>query len=281
MTSLGRIRRRAVSRGGATAGPRRPLLLAIERELVVAAKASDADERSELVDVFLPLIGSVARIYRGSAAVERSELMQAGVVGLLRALERYDPALRTPFWAYASWWVRQAMQQLVSELTWPVVLSDRALRQLARVNDAQRGHVQAHGKEPTAGELAEETGLSREQVENLMTAGRKPRALEEPVRGDEGSLGTFGDLLADPVAEDAYDRLPRRLEIEELPDLLDGLSARERTILRARYGLDGPEQTLRELATVLGVSAERVRQIEEQALDKLRAEHARRLMPAR
>ena len=95
---------------------------------MLAARRDDAGAREQLIKTFLPLIGGVARRYRCSAAVERSELMQEGVVGMLRALERYDEALDTPFWAYATWWVRQAMQRLVAELGRPVVLSDRALR---------------------------------------------------------------------------------------------------------------------------------------------------------
>jgi RNA polymerase sigma factor (sigma-70 family) len=241
-----------------------------EREVVLAAKASDGDGRERLTETFLPLIRSVARIYRGSAAVDRTELMQAGVVGLLHALEQYDPTLGTPFWAYASWWVRRSMQQLVSELTRPVVLSDRALRQLARVKDAQREHLQSHGAEPTLRDLASETGMRPQQVETLMAADRKPRGLEEPVHGDEDTTSTFGDLLADPRAEDAYESVPRRLAAAELGSLLRLLTERERLIVRARYGLGGPEQTLRELAANLGISAERVRQIEQEALGKLR-----------
>ena len=96
-----------------------------ERELVVAAKECRGEARGALLEAFTPLIGDVACGYRGASGVGRAELMQQGVVGLLRALERYDPELETPFWAYASWWVRQAMQQLVSELSRPVVVPDR------------------------------------------------------------------------------------------------------------------------------------------------------------
>ena len=113
-----------------------------------AAEKGDMNARARLVDAFMPLIASVARIYRSAPAVDRGELMQEGVVGLLRALERYDIGRGTPFWGYASWWVRQAMQQLVAEVTGPVVLSDRALRQLARVKDARRTHLQATGASP-------------------------------------------------------------------------------------------------------------------------------------
>ncbi|MEA2290193.1 MAG: polymerase primary sigma factor [Solirubrobacteraceae bacterium] len=242
-----------------------------ERPLLLAAREHCGAERDELVESFMPLIASVARGYRGSTAVDRRELMQEGVVGLLRALERYDPEFGTPFWAYASWWVRQAMQQLVAELTRPVVLSDRALRQLARVKHAQRTYVQAHGREPHSDELAADSGLTRDQVGSLFAAERKARGLEEPIGGDGEVSATFGELLADPRAEDAYERVSLRPAVDQLPRLLGDLTERERMIVRARYGLDGTELTLRQLADRLGVSAERVRQIEQGALDKLRA----------
>jgi RNA polymerase primary sigma factor len=214
-------------------------------------------------------IASVARLYRGTRAVNREELIQDGVVGLLRAVDRYDPTLGTPFWAYASWWVRQAMQQLVSELTRPVVLSDRAVRQLARVRNAERDRLQSHGKTPTLREIQGDTGLTRAQIEQLTAASRTPRALDEPIGGDE-SGGRFGDLLSDPRAEDAYERVPTLVEIANLGPLLQRLDRRERMIVLGRFGLDGPERTLRQLAQALGVSAERVRQIEERALAKMR-----------
>jgi RNA polymerase primary sigma factor len=243
---------------------------AFERDVVAAAQAREPGACDTLVESFVPLIGSVARIYRGSAAVDRSELMQAGVMGLLRALERYDLELGTPFWAYASWWVREAMQQLVSDLERPVVLSDRALRQLARVRDAHRDHVQRHGREPSCDELAAGAGIPREQVERLIAAERKPRGLEEPVGGENDVGSTFADLLADPTAEDAYERVPARVATEQLRPLLDELDPREHWIVTERFGLDGPPRTLRDLAHVLGVSAERVRQVEQVALEKLR-----------
>lgn len=263
----GRLRNRA---NGANEDPRDGLAAAAERELVLAAKHGGAAEREALVEAFVPLVGSVARIYRSRAEVDRSELMQEGVVGLLRALERFDPQMGTPFWMYASWWVRQAMQQLVSELGRPIVMSDRALRKVARIRDAQREHLQRHGREPSLSEIAATIGLPRAQVESLMAAERSPRALEERV-GDEHDAGiTLGELLDDPTASEAFDRVPLEIELEQLPRVLAVLNERERTVICARFGLDRPESTLRELGEQLGVSAERVRQIEEASLGKLR-----------
>jgi RNA polymerase primary sigma factor len=268
-----RSRRRArVAHRRDTHPPARDRLAArAERELVLAAKFGGEQERDELVEAFVPLIGSVARIYRGRLQIDRSELMQEGVVGLLRALERFNPAMGTPFWIYASWWVRQAMQQLVSELARPIVLSDRALRKLARIHDARRELLQRDGREPSSGDIADATGLAREQVDCLIAAERHARALDEPVGGDHDAGTTLGELIDDPRATEAFERIPRNLDVERLPRMLAVLNERERTIITGRFGLDGSERTLRELGETFGVSAERVRQIEEASLGKLRS----------
>jgi RNA polymerase sigma factor (sigma-70 family) len=242
-----------------------------ERELLARARGGDPAARAELVEAFLPLIGSVARAYRATPSIQRVELLQEGVVGLLRALDRYDPGRGVPFWAYASFWVRQAMQQLVAELTRPTVLSDRALRQLARLKDAHLDAMLERGREPGRDELAERTGLPADQVDDLLAVDRAPRSLHEPLVGEEGATGTFGELLADPLAEEDYERVLTAIASEELLGLLSGLSDRERTILRARYGLDGEERSLRQIAAGLGMSAERIRQLERRALGKLAA----------
>jgi RNA polymerase primary sigma factor len=215
------------------------------RDLVAAAQAGERGAREALIDAVGPLIGSVARTYRGCSPVSREELMQAGVVGVLRALDRFEPERETPFWAYASWWVRQAMQQLVSERGRPVVLPDRALRQLARIKDAEGEHLERCGREPSCAELAARAGLRREQVEQLIATERGPRALGQLLSGNDDGAATVGDRLADPVAEDAYERIPAQVDSDRLRGLLLALDAREYTIGKARFGLHGPERTLR------------------------------------
>jgi RNA polymerase primary sigma factor len=262
---------RPVSRGYIhDLGQRGRLPVSVERRLLREAIAGDRSARAELVEAFLPLIGSVARNYRGSPQVTRNELMQEGVVGLLRALERYDPTLGVPFWGYASWWVRQAMQQLVAELTRPVVMSDRALRHLSQIKDAH-AELQRDSHTATLAQLSERTGLEVDQVANLIAADRPPKALEEQIAGEEGQIGTFGELLADPLAEDEYEQVITSIASSQLRDLLSSLSDRERAVLAARFGLEGEAETLRDIARRLGVSAERVRQLENRALGKLRA----------
>src|SRR4051794_16841296 len=263
--------RSAGAPGYVAALPRRPTLPpATELELVRAAKSGDPVARARLVDAFMPLISASARTYR-SAHVHRVELLQEGVVGLLRALERFDLERGIPFWGYASWWVRQAMQQLVSELTRPVVLSDRALRHLARLKQAHHDELQHSGRRPTRAELAERSGLSLDQVDALLATERAPRSLQEPVAGEDGEIGTFGELVVDPLAADAYEDVLAAIEADELRAVLGGLSDRERQVLRMRYGIDGEELSLREVGDRLGLSGERVRQIERRALAKLAA----------
>ncbi len=243
-----------------------------ERELVLAAKRGGERDRERLVTAYLPSIATVARRYRRQQGVSWKELTQEGVVGLLRALQRYDTARDVPFWAYASWWVRQAMQQVVSELSGPLVLSDRALRQLARIRLAERIFEQEHGRPATNAALAASVGLPRGQVEHLITAGRRWRGLDEPVGGDSSEATTLGERLSDPPAEEAFELVPQRLAVADLPRLLNLLSEREREVLRARFGIGTTMRTLREVAGGLGVSAERVRQIEQGAIEKLHGE---------
>jgi RNA polymerase sigma factor (sigma-70 family) len=252
-----------------------PLTPAQERDLVMAAEAGDREASRRLVEVFLPSIAGLARTFRTGLGVEHGELVQEGVTGLLFAVRRYDPALRTPFWAYASYWVRKAMQELVAELAGPFALSDRAVRGLAALRAAREDHLRAHGSEPGAAELSAATGFTRTQVEQLLAAERPPRSLEEPTGAQVDARATVADQLPDPAAEGAYDVVLDELERRHVRDLADRLDERERAVIRAHYGLGGPAQTLRQIGGTLGVTPERARQIEVAALGKLRASLAR------
>ena len=245
-----------------------------ERDLVIAAECGDAAACRGLVEAFLPAIANLARGFQGSR-VERRELLQEGVAGLLFAVRRYDAELNTPFWAYASFWVRKAMQELVAELTRPVALSDRAARALSELRRLRNESLQRDGKEPTTEELSAATGLGPVQVESLLAAERMPRGLEDRVSAGGRSSATIGDTIVDPVAERAYEKVLDDLEIHGVLDLTDELEERERAVIRSHYGLGQEPQTLNEIGAGLGLSAERARQIEAAALTKLRQALAR------
>ena len=232
-----------------------------ERELVIAAECGDSDACRRLVEAFLPAIAGMAIGFQ-SDAFEHRELLQEGVAGLLFAARRYDASLETPFWAYASFWVRKAMQEFVAELARPVSLSDRAVRDLARLRRARREHQQQHRAEPSTEELTQATGLTLTQLESLEATERVPRAVDDEFAADG---------LVDPTAEQAYQEVLDELEIGYLRDLTEDLDERERAVVRAHYGLGEEPQTLSEIGAGLGLTAERARQIEVGALSKLRA----------
>jgi RNA polymerase primary sigma factor len=240
-----------------------------ERQLVVATEGGDEAACRQLVEAFLPSIGGIARRFAVGGRVQHAELMQEGVAGLLFAARRFDASMNTPFWAYASFWVRKAMQELVADVTRPVALSDHAVRGLARVKAARHAHLQAHAAEPTAAELAAATGFTLAQLNSLLATDRKPRSFDEPLGVDE-STSAFGETVADPRAERAYEQVLDRMEIQEVRDLTDRLDERERTVLWSHYGLGRPPETLGEIGARLGLTAERARQIEKEALEKLR-----------
>jgi RNA polymerase primary sigma factor len=231
-----------------------------ERDLVIAAECGDSDACRKLVELFLPAIAALAVGFQ-SDVVEHRELLQEGVAGLLFAARRYDTSLDTPFWAYASFWVRKAMQEFVADIARPVSLSDRAVRDLARLRKTRREYQQAHRAEPTTEELSRATGLTRTQLESLEATDRAPRAMDE-------ELATY--TIVDPAAEQAYQEVLDDLEIGYLRDLTEELEERERIVVCAHYGLGEEQQTLGEIGARLGLTAERARQIEVGALRKLR-----------
>jgi RNA polymerase sigma factor (sigma-70 family) len=229
-----------------------------ELALVCAAQPDGSAWRPALVDAYLPLVARVARGFPAPAFIDREDLIQEGIAGLLHALPRYDIEVGTPFWAYASWWVRRGMQQLVAELGRPVVLSDRAARELAQINHACRGHLERHGREPTTSQIASATTIARSRVERLVAAART------------GSSLARDEAVADPDGENAIERIDAQVAAEQIEDLIAELPDRDRAVIRARYGIGMATSTLREIGSRLGLTSEAVRQIELRALDRLR-----------
>jgi RNA polymerase primary sigma factor len=248
-----------------------------EGQLVAAAARGDHQAREELLEAMAPLIAGLARQYQRYPGVGRDELLQEGALGVLRAAERYDGSFDTPFSAYASWWVRKGMQRAASELSGPLVLSDRAHRQLARMRAARRADLQRTGREPSPSRLAELTGLSLERIASLAVAERPTRTLDAPATAEEDGQ-PLHEWLADPGALEAYDGVLERLSRLRLDGVRAVLSDRECRVICARYGIGQPALKLPQIGALFGVSAERARQIQEEALAKLR--HALGIEPS-
>ena len=162
------------------------------------------------------------------------------------------------------------MQELVAVLTRPVALSDRAARELSQIRKVRNEYLQSQGKEATPGDLSLVTGLATAHIESLLATERMPRGIEDRVRANDASSPTVGETIVDPLAEQAYEKILDEFEIDNALDLTDGLEERERGVIRSHYGLGQEPQTLSEIGAVLGLTAERARQIEAAALTKLR-----------
>jgi RNA polymerase sigma factor (sigma-70 family) len=233
------------------------------------AQAGDAAAREELIRRLLPLVHSTARRYR-TEGLEQADLLQEGIVGLLRALQRFDPDRGVPFAPFATWWIRQSLQEARSDFMRPMRLPPKALRQLSQLKSEHQRIFQGERRSAKIGELADRTNIELHQAESLLSADARSRSLDEPIDNAEGELGTLGDLLEDPLSAAAYEDVVDAVAGEQLRALLARLTEREREVVQARFGFDAPAEKLSEVGERLGVSAERIRQIVERALAKLR-----------
>jgi RNA polymerase sigma factor (sigma-70 family) len=237
--------------------------------LACRALAGDSAAREQLIDRLLPLVGSLARSYQAEG-LDRTDLIQEGVVGILRSLERYDPELGVPFPAYATWWIRRALQDARSDFIRPFRLPPKALRQLSQLKSEHQRIYQAEHRSAGVAELAGRMAIDPAQAEALAAADARVRSLDEPLAGGEAEIGSLGDLIEDPLSAEVYEEVLDAVAGEQLRALLARLSDREREVVNARFGFARESERLVDIGERLGVSAERVRQIEERALAKLR-----------
>lgn len=235
-----------------------------ERRRLEEAAALGRDALTELVSHNLPLVARMTRRYRWSG-VPFLDLFQEGVLGLLKAAERFDWTRGVPFGAYASWWVRHAMSRAVRDATTSVRLPDEVRSSLTRLAGARGADRSASWQE-----LADRTDVKPEEAENLLPLLGPPLSLDAPV--DPEADISLADVLADREAEEEMEEVLVAAEIHRLQRVADReLTPRERHILEARYGLGGRDpQTLREVGEELGLTPQRVAQIETRALQKLR-----------
>ncbi len=241
-------------------------LLTHEEEIDLSKRAKQGDERARhrLIEKNLRLVVSVAKKYRGMGLLFE-DLIQEGNLGLMRAVEKFDPDRGFRFSTYATWWIRQAVQRAVADkgrtIRVPVHMGDK-MRKMARVYNALSAEM---GREPTDEEVARGLGWTVEDVRDVKGAMPDATSLDQPLSSEEGS-SQLGDFVEDERASDTPGEVMREMETAGLQEAIKRLPERHRYVLVRRYGLDDQDvATLATLSEELDISRERVRQLQREA----------------
>jgi RNA polymerase primary sigma factor len=245
-------------------------LLTIQEEIDLAAliKKGDKKAREHMIKANLRLVVKIAHDYEGFG-LPLLDLISEGNIGLMKAVERFDPSKGGKLSTYGSWWIKQSIKRALANQSKTIRLPVHLVDKISKMRRVSMKLQEVFGREPTDEELAEEMGMTTSRVAQMRTAAIRPASLDAPIGDDDSN--SYSEIIADENADTPYQQLEDQTMTLMLQDMVTTLDTREATILRYRFGLDGGnEKTLEEVGEKFGVTRERVRQIQNIALNKLR-----------
>jgi len=245
-------------------------LLTPQEEIDLAARIKKGDREAEtlMIKANLRLVVKIARDY-ANLGLPSFDLISEGNIGLMKAVERFDPAMGGKLSTYAAWWIKQSIKRALANQSKTIRLPAYLVDKISKIRRASLQMSDELGREPTDDELAQEIGISRSKVSQLKTISIRPASLDAPIGHDDST--ELGETVGDEGAQTPFELLRDKNLRDEVSDLFEVLDDRERKIIFQRFGLDGGKpKTLEEVGKKFGVTRERIRQLQNIALAKLR-----------